>query len=227
MSATAYIALGSNRGDRRAYLDQALDALRQRPGIAVTKVSSYHETEPVGGPPGQGKYLNAAAELQTDLPPRELLQALLDIEQSLGRVRIEQDAPRTIDLDLLLHGDMVVNEPDLVVPHPRMHERPFVLLPLEEIAPQAMHPIRKVTVTEEAEHDRLHHHAHEVYDALAECLTKLNDVLKTLLRNPHPRKRQHLERARKKLEEEKKDLEKRLEDLKDRLHAIHERCGEH
>src|SRR5438034_10050168 len=112
MSITAYIALGSNLGDRRAYLDRALEALQEQPGIKVTQVSSYYETEPVGGPPGQGAYLNAAAELRTDLTPGELLRVLLEIEQRLGRVRRELNAPRTLDLDLLLYGDLLRQDPD-------------------------------------------------------------------------------------------------------------------
>lgn len=139
MAVTAFIALGSNLGERRDYLDRALAALRQ-PGISVQRVSSYYETAPVGGPPGQGTYLNAVAELHTGLPPADLLQALLDVEQSLGRVRRDKDGPRTIDLDLLLYGDLIQNETDLTLPHPRMHERRFVLRPLAEIAPLAMHP---------------------------------------------------------------------------------------
>jgi 3-oxoacyl-[acyl-carrier protein] reductase len=146
MTATAYIALGSNLGDRRGFLDQALAALRTRPGIEVVYVSSYHETAPVGGPPGQGNYLNAAAELRTTLEPQELLRVLLDVEQTLGRERHERFGPRTIDLDLLLYGEVVCDEPDLIVPHPRMHERRFVLEPLAEIGDQVVHPVLKRTV---------------------------------------------------------------------------------
>jgi 2-amino-4-hydroxy-6-hydroxymethyldihydropteridine diphosphokinase len=148
MSATAYIGLGSNLGDRRRFLDQALEHLRRWPGIAVERVSSYYETAPVGGPPGQGKYLNAAAKLQTDLEPRPLLKSLLDIEQALGRVRGEKDGPRIIDLDLLLYDDRVCRELDLVVPHPRLQERLFVLHPLVEIAPEVVHPVLGKTVQE-------------------------------------------------------------------------------
>jgi 2-amino-4-hydroxy-6-hydroxymethyldihydropteridine diphosphokinase len=147
--AVAYIALGSNLGDRRDYLDRALQALRERPGIAVTRVSSYHETAPVGGPPGQGPYLNAAAEVQTDLGPCELLEALAEVELLLGRVRHEPWGPRTIDLDLLLYEDRVLlDEPGLIVPHPRMHERRFVLGPLAEIAPHVVHPQLQKTIQE-------------------------------------------------------------------------------
>lgn len=142
----AYIALGSNLGDRRYHLNRALEALRQHPRVKVSRVSSYHETEPVGGPPGQDPYLNAAAELDTDLPPAELLNLLLEVERGLGRVRSEPNAPRTIDLDLLLYGDSVLISPDLIVPHPRMLERLFVLLPLVEIAAQAIHPMTAKTI---------------------------------------------------------------------------------
>ncbi|HXG10994.1 MAG TPA: 2-amino-4-hydroxy-6-hydroxymethyldihydropteridine diphosphokinase [Gemmataceae bacterium] len=148
MTVTAYIALGSNLGYRRNYLDRALQALQERDGIVVTRVSSYYRTAPVGGPPGQKDYLNAAAELQTELEPRELLQALLEIERSLGRVRREKHGPRTIDLDLLLYGDLVEHTADLTVPHPHWHERLFVLQPLAEIAPDAVHPILKRTARE-------------------------------------------------------------------------------
>jgi 2-amino-4-hydroxy-6-hydroxymethyldihydropteridine diphosphokinase len=148
MPTTAYIALGSNLGDRQDYLDRALQALQEHPGIVVTQVSGAHETEPVGGPPGQDRYLNAAAELQTDLSPAELLDVLLDVERQLERVRGERWGPRTIDLDLLLYGDLIHEDPRLTVPHPLMAQRAFVLAPLCEIAPDVMHPVRKRTVRE-------------------------------------------------------------------------------
>jgi 2-amino-4-hydroxy-6-hydroxymethyldihydropteridine diphosphokinase len=138
--ATACFALGSNLGDRRDNLDRALRLLRQRPDVAVERVSSYHETEPVGGPAGQGRYLNAAAVVRTDLPPLDLLRLLLDVEQQLGRVRGERFGPRTIDLDLLLYDDVVAGR-RTTLPHPRMHERAFVLVPLAEVAPRAVHPV--------------------------------------------------------------------------------------
>lgn len=153
MSATAHIALGSNLGDRRGHLDQALQKLRETPGVSVEKVSRYHETEPVGGPSGQEKYLNAAAELRTDLSPDDLLHLLLDIETQLGRVRREPWGPRTLDLDLVLYGNVVREGPALTLPHPRMHERRFVLDPLVEIAPDAVHPRLGLTVRQL--HDRL------------------------------------------------------------------------
>lgn len=152
MSVTAYIALGSNMGDRAATLTKALTLLASHEGNRVVRVSSFHETEPVGGPPGQGRYLNAAAQLETSLPAPDLLRTLLDVEAKLGRVRLEKDGPRTLDLDLLLYGQEVLNIKetalDLVVPHPRMHERLFVLAPLAEIAGGAVHPVRARTIAD-------------------------------------------------------------------------------
>ncbi len=146
---TAFLALGSNLGDRQAFLDAAIARLRLQPGIEVDRVSSYHETDPVGGPAGQGRYLNAAAQIRTSLEPIKLLRVLLAVETQLGRVRAERFGPRTIDLDLLLYGTQVldVHEPDceLILPHPRLHERRFVLAPLAEIAPLAVHPILQST----------------------------------------------------------------------------------
>jgi 2-amino-4-hydroxy-6-hydroxymethyldihydropteridine diphosphokinase len=116
--------------------------------VRVLAVSRFWETAPVGGPSDQRAYLNAAAHLETDLAPRELLQILLMVEKLLGRERLEKNGPRTIDLDLLLYGDVVTNEGDLTLPHPRMHERHFVLGPLAEIAPTAIHPLLHRSVVE-------------------------------------------------------------------------------
>jgi 2-amino-4-hydroxy-6-hydroxymethyldihydropteridine diphosphokinase len=143
---TAYIALGSNLGDRQDYLDRALQALQENPGIDVTQVSSSYETAPVGGPPGQGNYLNAAAELKTDLTPKQFLEVLLEVERGLGRVRSQRHGPRTIDLDLLLYDRLIHNEAGLTIPHPAMHERSFVLKPLAEIAPGVIHPALGQTI---------------------------------------------------------------------------------
>src|ERR1043165_1405751 len=146
----AYIALGSNLGDRLALLDAAVARLRARPGIEVVSVSSYHETTPVGGPPNQGNYLNEAACIKTTLTAPQLLADLLAIENELGRLRNERFGPRTLDLDLLLFGEQIleIHEPncDLIVPHPRMHQRLFVLKPLAEIGPLAVHPVLQSTV---------------------------------------------------------------------------------
>jgi 2-amino-4-hydroxy-6-hydroxymethyldihydropteridine diphosphokinase len=147
---TGYIALGSNLGDRQGFLDTALATLRLQPGVEVVRVSTYHETEPVGGPSGQGRYLNAAAEVRTSLDPVKLMRVLLAVETQLGRLRTERFGPRTIDLDLLLYGTQTLDVHDadceLAVPHPRMHERRFVLAPLVEIAPLAVHPVLQSTV---------------------------------------------------------------------------------
>ncbi len=138
---TAFIALGSNQGDRRATLDSAVAHLTHPGRIDVIAVSPFIETRAVG-PGVQGPYLNAAARLECSIGPRELLQALLSIEAAHGRVRrpAERWGPRTLDLDLLLYDDLVIDEPGLTVPHPRMHERTFVLEPLAEIAPDIVHP---------------------------------------------------------------------------------------
>jgi len=146
VSHVAYIGLGANLGDRRANILAATDLLRQTPGVASVSLSSLYETEPVGGPPGQDAYLNAAARVETDLDASTLLAVLLDIEARLGRQRSERWGPRTIDLDLLLFGDEVIHTPGLTVPHPHMHERRFVLEPLAEIAANMIHPALRMTI---------------------------------------------------------------------------------
>ena len=148
MAENVFVGLGCNLGDRRVNLDAAVSALNRRAGVRVVRVSSYVETQPVGGPPGQRPYLNAAAELDTTLSPDALLDAMQEIESDLGRVRAQRWGPRTIDLDLLLFGDRVIQSERLTVPHPRMHERRFVLAPLAEIAPQAVHPTSGKTIAE-------------------------------------------------------------------------------
>ena len=145
---TAYIALGSNLGERADYLARALTALRQHEGVEVMRVSPVYETRPVGGPAGQGDYLNAVAEVRTERSAHDLLDALLAIEQRLGRVRRERDGPRTIDLDLLLYGDLVHADERLNAPHPRLHERLFVLQPLAQIAPGLVHPVLKRSIAD-------------------------------------------------------------------------------
>ncbi|TVQ31272.1 MAG: 2-amino-4-hydroxy-6-hydroxymethyldihydropteridine diphosphokinase [Phycisphaeraceae bacterium] len=148
----AFIGLGSNIGDRCATLRSARAALDELPGTTTIAFSPMIETEAVvrPGAPPQAPYLNAAAQLETSLGPRALLDALLDIERDRGRDRADAErwTPRTLDLDLLLYGEQIINEPGLTVPHPHMHEREFVLAPLASIAPDALHPVLKRTVGE-------------------------------------------------------------------------------
>jgi len=142
----AYVALGSNLGDRLARVEGAIAALRATLGVDVVAVSRWYETDPVGPPP-QGPYLNGVAHLRTRLAPRALLGRLLEIERAAGRVRDgTRDAPRSLDLDLLLHGDARIESAELVLPHPRLHERGFVLEPFAELAPALVHPTRGETI---------------------------------------------------------------------------------
>jgi len=138
--AVAAIGLGSNVGDRERHLSRALLLLERTPGIVVLRRSRWIETEPEGGPPDQGRFLNGAAVLETTLSPRALLEAMLGIEARMGRDRslAGKNGPRTIDLDLLMYDDLVLDEPGLTLPHPRMEERVFVLQPLAEIAPDRL-----------------------------------------------------------------------------------------
>ena len=131
----AYVGLGANIGDRERTLREAVDALGAEEGIEVAAVSTLRETDPVGAGV-QPRFLNGVAALETSLGARELLDRLLAVEQRFGRVRVPgEHGPRTLDLDLLLYGDETIDEPGLAVPHPRMHERRFVLEPLAELAP--------------------------------------------------------------------------------------------
>jgi 2-amino-4-hydroxy-6-hydroxymethyldihydropteridine diphosphokinase len=148
MPSLAYISLGSNLGDRRNTLERAIAALAETPRVVVRKFSSFRETEPVGGPPGQGMFLNAAAELETRLDPFRLLRVLQEIEVRCGRVRTVRWGARTLDLDLLLFEDRIIKTAELTVPHPRLRMRRFVLEPLAEIAPEAIDPETKRTVAE-------------------------------------------------------------------------------
>lgn len=132
----AYVALGSNLGDREATIRGALDELGRDPGIDVVAVSALIDTEPVGVV-DQPRFLNGVAAVDTTLAARDLLARLLEVERRFGRQRegAVPQGPRTLDLDLLLYGDLQIDEPGLVVPHPRLHEREFVLGPLAELAP--------------------------------------------------------------------------------------------
>ncbi len=127
----AFLGLGSNLGDRLGNLRRAVELLGER-GVRVLRSSRVYETDPVGGPE-QPDYLNAVVEVEAEGTARELLEACLSIEEEMGRVRAERWGPRTIDLDLLIFGDEEVDEPGLRIPHPRMHERAFVLAPLLEL----------------------------------------------------------------------------------------------
>ena len=147
-SITAYVALGANLGERERAIGESLRRLDETPGIRVTTVSSLLENDAVGGPEGAPRFLNGVAELQTTLSPSSLLDRLLEIERGLGRVRDQRWEPRVIDLDLLLYDGKVLREPGLIVPHPRMHERQFVLRPLSEIAPDVVHPVLGATARE-------------------------------------------------------------------------------
>lgn len=142
MTHNAYIALGANLGPREQHIARALERLRANPDVVVVRVSDLIETLPVGGPPGQPHFLNGAAHLLTPLSPRALLSTLLEIERECGRRRPEpeRNSPRTLDLDLLLYDDLILEQPDLQLPHPRMHEREFVLRPLAQIAGGVVHP---------------------------------------------------------------------------------------
>lgn len=152
--ARAYIGLGANLGDREETLDRALALLAERPGIDLVAVSSFRETDPVGYL-DQPRFLNAAAALDTTLAPQALLGALLEVERELGRVREgPRYGPRTVDLDLLLMDDLVLDEPGLELPHPRLHERAFALEPLAELDPALVvpgrGPVRQLLLSSEA-----------------------------------------------------------------------------
>lgn len=146
MGTLACIGLGSNLGDRRASLDAAIVALAETPGVEVRAVSRYHETPPVGGPDGQGAFLNAVAALDTTLGPFDLHGRLRQIEADAGRVRTVRWGERTLDLDLLLFGDEVLDTTELTIPHLRMAVRRFVLAPASEVVPDAVDPLTRRTI---------------------------------------------------------------------------------
>ena len=146
MKKTAYLSLGSNLGDRAANLRDAIGRLQ---GVgAVTSVSSFYETEPVEVISRQPWFLNCAVAMETELMPKQLLSRVLTLEHAMGRRRTEAKGPRTIDIDIVLFGNAVVDTPELTIPHPAMERRRFVLAPLAEIAPEVRHPVLKRTVRE-------------------------------------------------------------------------------
>ncbi len=147
---TAYLGLGSNLGDKKGYLDNAVRALDEAKGCHVERVSSYQVTEPYGGVE-QDDFLNACLILKTLLTPEELLEKLHEIEQSAHRERIVHWGPRTLDLDILMYDDVVIETDELVIPHVEMHLRSFVLNPLREIAPNKRHPVIGKTVSQLAD----------------------------------------------------------------------------
>ena len=140
----AFVGVGSNLGDRWARLAQAARALRAAPRVALVRASRVWDSVPLGPP--QPRYLNAVLELETGLAPRRLLDALREVERSAGRERRLRWGPRTLDLDLLLHGDLSLAEPGLVVPHPEISARRFVLAPLAELAPALVPPGEKRSI---------------------------------------------------------------------------------
>ena len=143
--ADVYLGLGANLGDRRASLAKALDMLSLN--VDVARVSGLYETAPVGYS-DQPLFLNAVALVRTTLPPRRVFSFVKGIERAMGRTPSFRNAPRLVDIDILLYGETVMESPDLTLPHPRMHERAFVLAPLAEIAPEAWHPALLKTVRE-------------------------------------------------------------------------------
>ncbi|MFH0846532.1 MAG: 2-amino-4-hydroxy-6-hydroxymethyldihydropteridine diphosphokinase [Chloroflexota bacterium] len=142
---TVYLGLGSNLGKREENLSQALNFLSER--LKIAKVSSIYETEPVGNP-NQPPFLNMVCQAETAISPLGLLILVKAIENKLGRMPDEPDSPRTIDIDILFYGDRVMETPQLTVPHPRLRERAFVLVPLAELAPDLVHPVAHKTVSE-------------------------------------------------------------------------------
>ncbi len=151
---TVYIGFGSNLGDRLDFCDRAVALLSLLPATQVTAVSSLYETEPVNdaGNPGNGWFLNGVVQLETEIAPNSLLEVCREIEKALGRNQERRDGPRTLDLDLLFYGTRIINEPALVVPHPRLYLRRFVLTPMVELDPDWCHPVLKRTVKDLLEH---------------------------------------------------------------------------
>jgi len=144
---TAYIGIGSNLGDRHQNCLQAVDRLRRIPDVEVTGVSGWYLTKPVGVD-GQDWYVNGVVSLDVTASPQELLKRLMGVEQAMGRVRKERWGPRVIDLDILLFGKKDIHENNLIVPHPFMHVRRFVLVPMAELAPGVIHPTIGATMTQ-------------------------------------------------------------------------------
>lgn len=145
---TAFLGLGSNLGNRMAFLRGGRDALIRRPGIVLINAACVYETEAIGGPPENPRFFNTVLQIETSLPPQQLLETCLDVENEFGRTRPVRWAPRTLDIDILFYDDQVLCEEALTIPHPRLHERTFVLAPLRDIAPELKHPLLDQTVRE-------------------------------------------------------------------------------
>jgi 2-amino-4-hydroxy-6-hydroxymethyldihydropteridine diphosphokinase len=143
---TAFLGLGSNLGNRLAFLRGGRDALVSRHEVELVLAAGVYETEAVGGPPDNPQFLNTVLQIQTSLDPYQLLQACLHIEEEFGRTRPVRWAPRTLDIDILFYADQIIHEEHLTIPHPRLQERPFVLAPLFEIAPDFKHPLLDQTI---------------------------------------------------------------------------------
>lgn len=144
---TAYIAFGSNLGDRNRHIEKSIEYLKELDGVLIKQSSSIYETEPVGGP-AQERFLNGVIEIETSLLPDELLDRLKGIESRLGRAKIEENGPRPIDLDIIFYHDIIIDGGRIKIPHPKMQERGFVLKGLNEIAPGFLHPKLKKTIKE-------------------------------------------------------------------------------
>jgi 2-amino-4-hydroxy-6-hydroxymethyldihydropteridine diphosphokinase len=147
---TVFIGFGSNVGDRLDFCDRAVTLLSLLPHSQLLGVSMLYETEPVNdhARPGDGWFLNGVVQIETDITPKSLLDILREIERALGRDEDHRSGPRTIDLDILFYGHRLIEEPDLVIPHPRMHQRRFVLMPLSELDPLFIHPSLQRTISQ-------------------------------------------------------------------------------
>jgi len=144
---TAYLGLGSNLGNRMAFLRSGRDTLVAQPGIVLIRAAGVYETEAVGGPPENPLFLNTVLQIETSLEPQQLLATCMAVEDEFGRSRPVRWSPRTLDIDILFYADQVICEENLTIPHPRLQERAFVLAPLREIAPDLRHPLLEQTIT--------------------------------------------------------------------------------